>query len=88
MYCYIVARKIYNINKCIVGWLCDSSGDDKVRDENKNHRRAQTEPGIGKEHNKSSELKSNSRVSVILNQQYIGELNYMCIHLVVIDWCG
>jgi len=50
--------------KSLPGWLVDgSSSDDKVRDENKKHKRAYTEPTIGKAFN-SSELKSDSRVSI------------------------
>ena len=57
----------------LLGWLSDSnsssssssssSGEDKIRDESKKHRRAHTEPAIGKPPN-SSDIKSGSRVSV------------------------
>lgn len=45
----------------LLGWLSDS--DDKVKDDNKRHRRAHTEPGMGKAH-RFSELKPDSRVSI------------------------
>ena len=45
----------------LLGWLSDGSSDDKVRDEHKSsHRRAHTEPALGRVHNPSD-----SRVSAL-----------------------
>ena len=56
--------KLETLDKMLLGWLSDSgSSGVKVRDEHKKHKRAYTEPAIGKGH---SSIEEDSRVSNVL----------------------